>query len=175
MYPVFKLVIQTNFPLRTEFDDPGTKRRVVVIPFNKKPDHPDPAIKHDLMHDSAARAAVLAWLFDGYQMWLRNSFVLPDSTLANEATADYWADMNPYIQFAHDVGLRFGKGLRCLKPRMTGAFKVWREETGRRDATTKGFPTWLKSMGCYDAQTSTLERYWHGVELMESYPQPPQP
>lgn len=173
--PVFKLVIQTNFPLQTEFDDPGMKRRVIVIPFNKKPDRPDPTIKHDLMHDPDARAAVLAWLYEGYRAWLKNGFALPESTLATEATAGYWADMDPYAQFARDAGLRFEKGLKCLKPRMTGAFKAWREETGRRDATIKGFPTWLKSKGCHDAQSSDLQRYWHNVDFIEGNLQPQQP
>ncbi len=173
--PVFKLAIQTNFPLQTEFDDPGMKRRVIVVPFNQKPEKPDPTIKHDLMHDPNARAAVLAWLYEGYRAWLGSGFTLPVSTLATRATADYWADMNPYEQFARDVGLKFGKGLKCLKPRMTGAFKAWRDETGRRDANVKGFPKWLISMGCYDSQASNLQRYWHGVELIEDSPQPQQP
>ena len=148
--PVFKLVIQTNFPLRTEFDDPGMKRRVIVVPFNKKPARPDPAVKDSLMHDPDARAAVLAWLYDGYRSWLQNGFALPVSTLATQATADYWADMNPYEQFAADAGLKFGKLERCPKPKLTGAFKTWREETGRLDASLKGFPGWLKSKGCFD-------------------------
>lgn len=107
--PVFKLAIQTNFPLRTEFDDPGMKRRLVVIPFNQKPERPDPAIKNDLMHDLDARAAVLAWLYEGYRIWRRNGYALPDSMLATAATEGYWADMNPFEQFAMDIGLVFGK------------------------------------------------------------------
>lgn len=173
--PVFKLAIQTNFPLQTEFDDPGMKRRVIVVPFNQKPEKPDPTIKHDLMHDPAARAAVLAWLYEGYRAWLASGYALPVSTLATQATADYWADMNPYEQFARDVGLRFGKGLKCLKPRITGAFKAWRDENGRREATPKGFPVWLKSMRCYDSQASDLQRYWHGVDFIEGNQQPQQP
>jgi putative DNA primase/helicase len=173
--PVFKLALQTNFPLRTEFDDPGMKRRVIVCPFNKKPDHPDPAIKNALMHDPTARAAVLAWLYEGYRVWRANSFELPVSALATEATADYWHEMNPFEQFASDVGLRFGRGLECLKPRMTGAFKAWREDAGRLDAKIKEFPKWLKSKGCHDGQKATLERFWYGVEFKESSPQPQQP
>jgi len=170
--PVFKLVIQTNFPLQTEFDDPGMKRRVIVVPFNQKPEHPDPTIKHDLMHNPEARAAVLAWLYDGYRVWLSNGFALPESTLATQATADYWADMNPYAQFARDAGLKFGKGLKCLKPRITAAFKAWREDTGRRDASMKSIPKWLGSMGCQEAWEGK-ERFWFGVDFLHS-PQLPQ-
>ena len=174
--PVFKLAIQTNFPLQTEFDDPGMRRRVIVVPFNQKPKKPDPTVKNSLMHDPDARAAVLAWLYEGYRTWLQNDFALPESALASEATAEYWADMNPYEQFARDVGLRFGKGLKCLKPRMTGAFKAWRDEPGRRDAAIKGFPHWLKSMDCFDAQASDHQRYWYGVAFIsDPQPQPQQP
>ena len=170
--PVFKLVIQTNFPLQTEFDDPGMKRRVIVVPFNKKPERPDPTIKHDLMHDPNARAAVLAWLYEGYRVWLNSGFALPVSTLATEATADYWADMDPYAQFARDAGLRFEKSLKCLKPRITAAFKAWREETGRRDASMKNIPKWLIGMGCQEAWEGK-ERFWFGVDFLHS-PQVPQ-
>ena len=170
--PVFKLVIQTNFPLQTEFDDPGMKRRVIVIPFNQKPARPDPAVKNALMHDPAARAACLAWLYEGYRVWRNNSFKLPESSLATSATAEYWADMNPFEQFARDAGLQFGKKLKCLKTRMTGAFKAWREENGRRDARMKSLPKWLVSMGCQEAWDGK-ERFWFGVDFLQS-PQVPQ-
>lgn len=172
--PVFKLALQTNFPLRTEFDDPGMKRRVIVIPFNRKPDKPDPSIKNALMSDPAARTAALAWLYEGYRVWRSNKFVLPVSALAVEATAGYWKDMDPYAQFAADVGLRFGKTERCTKPRLTGALKTWREETGRFDATIKGFPAWLKKQGCMDTQVTGGGRVWYGVSFSESSPQSPE-
>jgi len=161
--PVFKLVIQTNFPLRTEFDDPGMKRRVIVVPFNQKPDRPDPAVKDALMNNPTARAACLAWLYEGYRAWRNAGYALPESKLATSATAEYWTDMNPYEQFAADVGLKFGKLERCHKPRMTGAFRAWREETGRLDASLKGFPGWLKGQGCFDQQETGGGRLWYGV------------
>jgi putative DNA primase/helicase len=176
--PVFKLAIQTNFPLQTEFDDPGMKRRVIVVPFNQKPVKPDPTVKHDLMHDPNARAAVLAWLYEGYRAWLGSGFALPVSALATRATADYWADMNPYEQFAADAGLKFGKLERCQKPKITSAFKVWRDETGRLDASLKGFPGWLRGKGCFDQQVTGGGRLWYGVgfpdqKSLESPKSPP--
>jgi len=169
--PVFKLVMQTNFPLRTEFDDPGMKRRVNVVPFNQKPERPDPTVKHALMHDPDARAAVLAWLFEGYRVWRGNNFALPISALAEQATADYWADMNPYEQFAADVGLKFGKLEQCPKPKLTGSLKAWKEESGRFDASPKGFPRWLKSKGCFERQLTGGGRLWCGV----GFPDPKSP
>ena len=173
--PVFKLALQTNFPLRTEFDDPGMKRRVIVVPFNSKPETPDPSIKNALMNDPTAQAAALAWLYEGYRVWRGNGFALPISTLATEATAGYWKDMNPFEQFAADVGLVFGKAERCLKPRMTGAFKAWREESGRTDAAHRDFPAWLKRMGCYEGWDSNKNRIWHGVSFSGLPPVPPVP
>jgi putative DNA primase/helicase len=172
--PVFKLALQTNFPLRTEFDDPGMKRRVIVVPFNRKPEKPDPSIKNALMNDATARAAALAWLYEGYRVWRGNGFALPTSALAAEATAGYWKDMDPYAQFAADVGLRFGKGERCAKSRITGALKAWREESGRLDATMKGFPSWLRGKGCMDTQITGGSRVWYGVGFSESSQQSPE-
>lgn len=37
-YPLYKIVIQTNFPIRIEWDDEGMERRLVVVPFNVKPE-----------------------------------------------------------------------------------------------------------------------------------------
>lgn len=166
--PVFKLIVQTNFPLRTEFDDPGMKRRVIVVPFNQKPDRPDPAVKDALIHDPEARAACLAWLYEGYRAWRNAGYALPESALATSATAEYWDDMNPFAQFARDVGLKFGKLERCPKPKLTGALKAWREETGRFDASLKGFPGWLKSKGCFDQQITGGSRFWYGVGFAEA-------
>ena len=166
--PVFKLIVQTNFPLRTEFDDPGMKRRVIVVPFNQKPDRPDPAIKDALIRDPEARAACLAWLYEGYRAWRNAGYALPESALATSATAEYWADMNPFAQFAADVGLKFGKLERCPKPKLTGALKAWRDETGRFDASLKGFPGWLKSKGCFDQQITGGSRLWYGVGFAEA-------
>lgn len=117
------------------------------------------------MHNPAARAACLAWLYEGYRAWRNAGYALPESALALSATAEYWADMNPYEQFAADVGLKFGKLERCHKPRMTGAFRAWREETGRLDASLKGFPGWLKSQGCFDQQETGGGRLWYGVSF----------
>ena len=172
--PVFKLILQTNFPLRTEFDDPGMKRRVIVVPFNQKPDRPDPAVKDALIRDPEARAACLSWLYEGYRAWRNAGYALPESVLATSATAEYWADMNPYEQFARDVGLKFGKGLKCVKARVTGAFKAWREDNGRRDATPKDFPKWLASMGCQEGWEGK-DRVWFGVDFLSSPPPPPPP
>lgn len=172
--PVFKLILQTNFPLRTEFDDPGMKRRVIVVPFNQKPARPDPAVKDALIRDPEARAACLAWLYEGYRAWRNAGYALPESALATSATAEYWDDMNPFAQFARDVGLKFGKGLKCVKARVTGAFRAWREENGRRDATPKDFPKWLSTMGCQEGWEGK-DRVWFGVDFLSSPPPPPPP
>ncbi|HOX60070.1 MAG TPA: hypothetical protein PLC99_24605 [Verrucomicrobiota bacterium] len=121
-----------------------------------------------LIRDPEARAACLAWLYEGYRAWRNAGYALPESALATSATAEYWDDMNPFAQFARDVGLKFGKLERCPKPKLTGALKAWRDETGRFDASLKGFPGWLKSKGCFDQQITGGSRLWYGVGFAEA-------
>lgn len=165
--PVFKLFMQTNFPLQTNFDDPGMKRRVIICPFNNKPEHPDPSIKSALMNDPNAKAAVLRWQFDGYRKWRASGFRLPDSYYASTATEAYWSEMDPFAQFSNEC-LIFAKGAKTSKGDMTDAFKEWRETSGRREATLRYLPSWLKKKGIYEDQehdSKTRTRIWVGVEL----------
>ena len=163
--PVFKLFMQTNFPLQTNFDDPGMKRRVIICPFNNKPEHPDPSIKSALMNDPNAKAAVLRWQFDGYCKWRASGFRLPESYYASTATEAYWSEMDPFEQFANEC-LIFAKGAKIAKRDMTDAFKEWRDSSGRREATLRDLPKWLKKKGVYeqmDDDPKTRMRIWAGV------------
>jgi len=165
--PVFKLFLQTNFPLRTEFDDPGMKRRVIVCPFEQKPETPDPAIKEALMNDPQAKAAVLAWLFQGYRVWRKAGYLLVESTYAAQATGNYWADMDPYADFARE-NLTFSKHAQTTKKDMSDAFKAWREESGRQ-ASLRELAKWLVAKGIYEIQDPDPKkrtRLWVGVELL---------
>ena len=167
--PVFKLFLQTNFPLRTEFDDPGMKRRVIVCPFNQKPTTPDPAIKEALMNDPKAKAAVLAWLFDGYRVWRSAGFRLPESDYAAQATGSYWADMDPYADFARE-NLIFAKQAKTAKRDLSSVFKTWREESGRQ-ASLRELSKWLLAKGIYEDQDPDPKkrtRFWVGVELLNN-------
>ena len=167
--PVFKLFLQTNFPLRTEFDDPGMKRRVIVCPFDQKPATPDPAIKEALMNDPQAKAAVLAWLFQGYRVWRKAGYLLVGSTYAAQATGSYWADMDPYADFARE-NLTFDKQAKTTKKDMGDAFKTWREDSGRRDASSRELIKWLLSKGIFEYQDSDPKRtrIWSGVRILDN-------
>ena len=165
--PVFKLFMQTNFPLQTNFDDPGMKRRVIICPFDKKPAQPDPSIKSALMNDPQAKAAVLRWMFEGYRNWRDSGYRLPDSYYASTATEAYWSEMNPFEQFSNDC-LIFTKGAKTSKGDMSDAFKQWREETGRRGASLQDLTKWLKGKKVYedrDPNPKARTRLWGGVEL----------
>lgn len=168
--PVFTLVLQTNFPLRTEFDDPGMKRRVVVCPFNQKPEVPDPSVKAALMHDETAKSAVLVWLFQGFTAWREAHYQLPTSEYANQATGSYWADMDPYSEFAKDT-LVLAKHAQTTKKDMSEAFKTWRDEAGRRDASLRELAKWLMAKGIYEIQDPNPKnrvRIWVGIGLLHN-------
>ena len=168
--PTFKLVIPTNYPLHTSFDDSGMKRRVVVCPFNHKPDVPDPSVKEALMHDPLAKSAVLAWLFEGFQAWRETHYQLPISEYATQATNQYWADMDPYADFAKDH-LVFAKQAQTTKKDMSEAFKIWRDEAGRRDSSLRELAKWLTAKGICEIQDPNPKnrvRIWVGVGLLHN-------
>ena len=165
--PTFKLIIPTNYPLHTSFDDSGMKRRVVVCPFNHKPEVADPSVKEALMYDPLAKSAVLAWLFEGFQAWREAHYQLPTSEYAKQATNQYWSDMDPYTDFAKE-NLVFAKHAQTTKKDMSEAFKVWRDESGRRDSNLRDFAKWLISKGVIDSRDTdkARTRLWIGVGLL---------
>jgi putative DNA primase/helicase len=92
--PQFKLTVLGNYaPAITNLDD-AIRRRFLIIPFTRKPAHPDPTLEEQLRTEWPG---ILRWMIDGCLDWQRNGLCKPASVLA--ATQDYFADQDVFGQF----------------------------------------------------------------------------
>ena len=92
--PQFKLTVLGNYaPAITNLDD-AIRRRFLIVPFTRKPKHPDPTLEEQLR---AEWPGILRWMIDGCLDWQREGLCKPASVLA--ATQDYFADQDVFGQF----------------------------------------------------------------------------
>lgn len=92
--PQFKLTVLGNYaPAITNLDD-AIRRRFLILPFTRKPAHPDPTLEEQLR---AEWPGILRWMIDGCLDWQQNGLCKPASVIA--ATQDYFADQDVFGQF----------------------------------------------------------------------------
>ncbi len=105
--PTWKLFLISNFDPRTDSDDTGLHRRVTAMYFYAVPkDQVDPNLKHTLMVDPAARAALLAWAVRGCRDWQargggRAGLCPPDGVVAS--TTKYWESQDTMLQWWEEL------------------------------------------------------------------------
>lgn len=161
--PVFKLAIQTNYPIKSSHDDTGLQRRIIVVPFSARPAEADGNFKETLRTDPVARSAFLNWLLEGCRLWLNSGYDLGESAVVQAATAGYWKDQNPYERFAA-ARLTFGDGLKITSGRLKGMFEDWVAENAikPREAKLADLHAFLRAAGC-EPYRRNVERGWYGV------------
>jgi putative DNA primase/helicase len=97
--PQFKLIIVGNHkPVLQSIDD-AIKRRFHIIPFTKKPDHPDPELEQKLKGEAPG---ILRWAISGCLDWHGQSqgLIPPDAVCT--ATEQYLADQDVLGQWLTD-------------------------------------------------------------------------
>jgi P4 family phage/plasmid primase-like protien len=171
--PVFKLFVHSNYDVKTEWDDTGIQRRLLRIPFNAKPETPDPQLKDTLKNDPIAQSALLLWLLVGLQEWLQHGYDLAESEVIQQAIRDYHRENNPFYEFAEDC-LKFTNDLSKQAPAkdLRGAYVQWCDGIGVRPRSSNELGRWLASQGCERQQVKiqgTNTRVWAGVVIKGAF------
>jgi putative DNA primase/helicase len=159
--PAFKLFIVGNHRPELRNVDNATRRRFNVVPFDYRPERPDPDLERKLRSEWPA---ILRWVIDGCLDWQANRLVRPASVLA--ATETYFHDQDLFGQWLED---------ECdAEPDNThkwdqssALFKSWKayaEGAGDQAGTTKTFAEAMRRRGFRDDRTSKM-RLWRGIQL----------
>jgi P4 family phage/plasmid primase-like protien len=164
-YPQFKIWIHSNFPLRVDWDDPGFARRLVIWPFNAKPEVPDVTIKTSLLNDPTARAAVLAWLVEQHKAWLEDGFGLGESKAVDDAIKKYWEQINPFTDFA-DECLAFGLDFSTPKSAVKARYKTWCDKQKWRPLSDRELSKWLAGKDGVESGKTGKGHFWRGVRVI---------
>jgi len=122
--PQFKLILVGNYAPKLKGRSPAMERRLRVVPFNHKPDKPDPDLKDKLRSEYPA---ILRWMIDGCLTWQRER--LGTAPAISVATSAYFEQQDAFRRWIEE---------RCqLHP-------TWQEKPG---ALLADFNTWSKANG----------------------------
>ncbi len=139
--PQFKVLVASNHKPRIRSVDDAWRRRLHLVPFEQKPESPDPTLKDRLKDEYPA---ILAWALEGLEWWQREGLAPPAAI--TEATACYFEE--------EDItGIWFRE--RCIADRAATTerkdlyrdFEAWCKDMGHRAATMYALTRWLKVSG----------------------------
>lgn len=128
--PTAKAITATNHMIRIDEHDLGTRRRVIVVPFNA--DLGAQGVRKD--DTFAARlvahegAGILAWLVSGFRDWWASGCQLPACDRVVAATAEMFEEGDLLSSFLATCAR--GSNLSCSASDLYNAYKRFAEETG---------------------------------------------
>jgi putative DNA primase/helicase len=160
--PQFKLLFAGNHrPVIRSVDD-AMRRRLHLVPFMKRPAHPD----HDLLDKLKAEASgILAWMLEGCLRWQSYGLTPPDSVLL--ATEDYFSAEDALGRWLAEDTVKDVQAQTVT----LDAFAAWRDwcaRTGEYAGTAKAFAEELEKRGYARwRDPATRRRGFLGFRLVE--------
>ena len=170
--PTWKVFIATNYAIQFPDDlDDAIWRRLIVIPFDHKPEEPDPTLKERLRSHVRCRQAILAWLVEGCRIWQdRGRDITQMFPLAVERAIDeYRRTLNPLSGFFET---RVARNPDAWVPseELRLAYHAWAEREGVKPVSDTEWGRRLKSLGFEQKQKKVRGRNMKvrvGLELLE--------
>ena len=95
--PQFKLTIVGNSRPGFANMDSAIERRLIIVPFDKKPEHPDPSLSDKL---KAEGPAILSWLVQGCVLW--DLLGLTEPKIVASYTQEYTSEQYIFAQWIAD-------------------------------------------------------------------------
>jgi len=159
--PLFKLTIVGNHQPILRNVDEAMRRRVNIVPFTRKPKHPDPDLETKLKGEWSG---ILRWMIEGCLDWQRNGLVRPTSVTA--ATQAYFEDQDLFRQWLEDE-CEIEPGTSYLWERTVDLFASWSayaKAAGEHPGSLKNFTPALIRHGLQPYRTKQV-RGWSGIRL----------
>ena len=158
--PQFKLLIAGNhMPSLSNVDD-AMKRRLAIVPFVHKPEHPDSQLEEKLR---AEHGQILSWMIEGCLEWQVRGLDRPDSVCA--ATAAYFDDQDVLGQWLDDCCVQDVAKWE-LPDKLFKSWKAYAIAAGEDPGPIKSFKPKLERRGLRAAKTMGL-RVYRGIVLKE--------
>jgi putative DNA primase/helicase len=156
--PRFKILVASNHKPRIRSVDDAWRRRLHLVPFERKPAQPDPELKDKLR---AEYPQILQWMLDGAEWWYREGLAVP--AVITTATDTYFREEDL-------IGLWFEE---CCEPDPAGrgdrvmlyeSYDRWCRTMGHGAATMHALTRWFKARG-YGQDMSKAKRPILGIRF----------
>ena len=141
--PQFKILVASNHKPRIRTVNDAWRRRLHLVPFDRKPERPDPLLK-DRLKDEYPQ--ILQWMIEGAEWWYREGLTAP--AIITEATDQYFRE--------EDLMSACGpRNASNMAPKLTGdrrllyvSYERWCKDMGHGAATIYAMTRWFKARGC---------------------------
>lgn len=164
--PSHTLCLFTNHLPRVGSTDPGTWRRIFLVPFSAKIERDDAKQNYGEYLVEHAGQAILSWAIEGAVMFARNRYKLNPPAAVKEATSAYRARENWLENFVAECCVRgssYTVGARSLYT----AYKDWSESTREYTRRENEFSQEMEKAGFVKVMLHGARTY-KGVRLAYS-------
>jgi putative DNA primase/helicase len=144
--PSHTLVLYTNHLPKVGANDPGTWRRLVVVPFNATIEGNDDILNYTQYLIENCGGAVLAWVIEGAKRIIANNFKLTQPDCVTRAISAYREDNDWLDHFITDR-CDAGEDLQEKSGQLFSAYRSYCSTTGEYTRSTTDFYAGLEFAG----------------------------
>ncbi len=159
--PSHLTVLYTNYLPKVGSNDKGTWRRLIVAPFSVEIKNPQKDFAEKLI--AASSGAVMKWLIEGAQMFLKNNYNLPKCSAVDEAIKKYRDDNDWLNAFIEDCCIT-GKNEKSTGGQLYIVYKEWATEMGEYVRRNRDFAEALRVAG-YESKRIKSGTQWTGLSI----------
>ena len=165
--PSHTLVLYTNHLPRVGANDPGTWRRLIVIPFNAKIEGSDDIKNYADYLVSEAAPSIMTWIIEGAKKAISRNFHIPAPNCVEDAIKSYRED-NDWLGHFLDECCEVDKAYREKSGELYQEYRSYCMRTGEYARSTADFYNALELAGFMRQKTKT-GNYIRGLRITEDF------
>ena len=165
--PSHTLVLYTNHLPRVGANDPGTWRRLIVIPFNAKIEGSGDIKNYADYLVSEAAPSIMAWIIEGAKKAISRNFHIPVPACVEDAIKSYRED-NDWLGHFLDECCEVDKAYREKSGELYQEYRSYCMRTGEYARSTTDFYNALELAGFMRQKTKT-GNFIRGLRITEDF------
>lgn len=165
--PSHTLVLYTNHLPRVGANDPGTWRRLIVIPFNAKIEGSGDIKNYADYLVSEAAPSVMAWIIEGAKKAISRNFHIPAPACVEDAIKSY-REENDWLGHFLDECCEVDKAYREKSGELYQEYRSYCMRTGEYARSTTDFYNALELAGFMRQKTKT-GNFIRGLRITEDF------
>ena len=165
--PSHTLVLYTNHLPRVGANDPGTWRRLIVIPFNAKIEGSGDIKNYADYLVSEAAPSVMAWIIEGAKKAISRNFHIPAPACVEDAIKSY-REENDWLGHFLDECCEVDKAYREKSGELYQEYRSYCMRTGEYARSTTDFYNALELAGFMRQKTKT-GNFIRGLRMTEDF------